>query len=89
LARRRRIVTLANYDLHREEADCGPGGRVEERGNHYGFPVCQAQVKLTVSQALAEVQRRWRNGASTVRGKQLRDWVSARAGERESEAGAS
>jgi hypothetical protein len=81
LAGRRRIAAAANSDLRREEAERGPGGRVEERGNHSGFLVRQAQVELAVAKALAEVQRRWRNGEATMRGKQLRDWVSARAGE--------
>jgi hypothetical protein len=41
LAERRRIVVAADSDLRREEAERGPGGRVEESGNHCGFPVCQ------------------------------------------------
>jgi hypothetical protein len=81
LAGRRRIEAAANSDLRREDAERGPGDRVEERGNHCGFPVCQAQAKLTAAKALAEVQRRWWNGEATARGKQLRDWVSARVGE--------
>jgi hypothetical protein len=79
----------ANSGLLREEVKRGPGGRVEERGNHSGFPMRQAQAKLTVAKALAEVQRQRRNSEATTRGKQLRGWVSARAGERESEVGAS
>jgi hypothetical protein len=42
LAGRRRIEAAANSDLRREDAERGPGDRVEERGNHCGFPVCQA-----------------------------------------------
>jgi hypothetical protein len=49
LVGRRRIVAAANSDLRREEAERGPCDRVEERGNHCGFPVCQAQAKLTVA----------------------------------------
>ena len=56
MAGRRRIAAAANSDLCREEAERGPGGRVEERGNHCGFPVRQAQAKLTVAKALAKVQ---------------------------------
>jgi hypothetical protein len=59
---------------------------VEERGNHRGFPVLQAQAKLTVAKALAEVQRRRR---SDNEGKRCRGWVSARAEEHECGAGAS
>jgi hypothetical protein len=43
------IAAVVNSDLRREEAERGPGGRVEERGNHCGFPVRQAQAKLTVA----------------------------------------
>jgi hypothetical protein len=50
------IATAANSGLRKEEAERGPGGRVEERGNHCGFPVRQAQAKLTVAKALAKVQ---------------------------------
>jgi hypothetical protein len=81
LAGRRRITAAANSDLRREKAKCGPGGRVEERGNHCGFPVRQAQAELTVAKALAEVSRRWRNSEVTVRGQRLHDWMSVRAGE--------
>ena len=55
MAERRRIVVAADSDLRREEAERGPGGRVEERRNHYGFPVHQAQAELTMAKALAEV----------------------------------
>jgi hypothetical protein len=55
LAGRRRIAAAVNSDLRREEAERGPGGRVEERGNHYGFPVRQAQAELIVAKALEEV----------------------------------
>jgi hypothetical protein len=81
LAGRRRITAAANSDPCREEAERGPGGKVEERGNHCGFPVRQAQAELTVAKALGEVQRRWRNGEATTRGQRLHDWVSARVGE--------
>jgi hypothetical protein len=57
LAGRRRIAAAASSDLRKEEAERRPGSRVEERGNHCGFPVCQAQAKLTVAKALAKVQR--------------------------------
>jgi hypothetical protein len=57
LAGRRRIVAVASSDLRKEEAEHGPGSRVEERGNHCGFPVCLAQAKLTVAKALTKVQR--------------------------------
>jgi hypothetical protein len=40
LAGHRRIAAAANFDLRREVAKRGPGSRVEERGNHYGFLVC-------------------------------------------------
>jgi hypothetical protein len=66
LAGRRRIAAAANSDLCREEAERGPGGRVEERGNHCGFPVHQAQAELTVAKALAEVQRRRQGGNSSA-----------------------
>ena len=58
LAGRRRITTAASSNLHRGEVECRPGRGFEERGNHHGFPVRQAQAKLTVAKALAEVQRR-------------------------------
>jgi hypothetical protein len=58
LAGRRRITAAASSDLPRGEVEHGPGSGVEERGNHCGFPVHQAQVKLAVAKALAEVQRR-------------------------------
>jgi hypothetical protein len=38
---------VTNSDLRKEEVERGRGGRVEERGNHCGFPVHQAQAKLT------------------------------------------
>jgi hypothetical protein len=80
LAGHRRITAAANSDLRREEAKRGPGGRVEERGNHCGFPVRHAQAKITMAKVLAEVQRRRRNSEAMARGKQLHGWVSARAG---------
>jgi hypothetical protein len=45
--------SAVNSNLRREEAKRGPGGRVEERGNHFGFLVRQAQAKLTMAKALA------------------------------------
>jgi hypothetical protein len=68
LAGHRRITVAANSDLRREEVERGPGRGIKERGNHHGFLVHQAQAKLTVGKALAEVQRRRRNGEGTVRG---------------------
>jgi hypothetical protein len=86
LAGSRRITAAANSDLRREEVERGSGRGVEERGNHRGFLVRQAQAKLTVAKALVEVLwRRW-NGEATARGS---GWVSARAGESECGAGAS
>jgi hypothetical protein len=67
-------MVAANSDLRREDAEHGPSGRVEERGNHSGFLVHQVQMKLTMAKALAEVMRRRQN--SEARGKQLRAWVS-------------
>ena len=81
MAGRRRIAAAANSDLRREEVERRPSERVEERGNHCGFPVRQAQAELTVEKALAEAQQRRRNGEATARGQRLRGWVSARAGE--------
>jgi hypothetical protein len=46
-------MAAANSNLHREEAEPGLGDRVEERGNHCGFPVHQAQAKLIEAKALA------------------------------------
>jgi hypothetical protein len=54
----------ANSGLRRGEVSCGPGRGVSERGNHCGFPVHRAQVKLTVAEAMAEARRRrWNDGA--------------------------
>jgi hypothetical protein len=39
LAGRLRIAAAANSNLCREKAKRVPGGTVEERGNHCGFPV--------------------------------------------------
>jgi hypothetical protein len=77
LARRRRIVAATSSDLRKGEVERGPGRGVEERGNHREFPVRQAQAKLTVVKALAEVQRRRQNDEATTGGC---GWVSARAG---------
>jgi hypothetical protein len=44
LAGRRRIATASNYDLHREEAECRPGGRVEERGTSNSSEFLQVYV---------------------------------------------
>lgn len=55
MAGHRRIAAAANFDLRREVAKRGPGSRVEERGNHYGFLVRQAQAELIVAKALEEV----------------------------------
>jgi hypothetical protein len=55
LAGRRRIATTASSDLGRGEGEHKPGRGVEERGNHHGFPMRKAQVKLTVAKALVEV----------------------------------
>jgi hypothetical protein len=68
LARRRRIAGAVNFDLRREEVERGLGRGIDERGNHHGFLMRQAQAKLTVAKALAEVQRRRRNGEATARG---------------------
>jgi hypothetical protein len=57
LARRRRIAAAASSDLRMGEAERGPGRGVEERGNHRRFLVRQAQAKLTMAKAQAEVQR--------------------------------
>jgi hypothetical protein len=67
LAGRRRITAVASSDLHREEAKRGSGRRVEERGNHHGFPVRQARAKLTMAKALADVQRRRQTHELTTR----------------------
>jgi hypothetical protein len=71
LAERRRIAAAASSDLHRGEVERGPSRGVEERGNNQGFPVRQAQVKLIVAKALAEVQRQWHNDEATARGLRL------------------
>jgi hypothetical protein len=68
LAGCRRIATATNFDLRREEAERGPSGRVEERGNHCGFPVHQAQAELTMAKALVEVQQRRQGGNSSANG---------------------
>jgi hypothetical protein len=68
LAGRQRIAAAASSNLRREEAERGPGSRVEEWGNHSGFPLHQAQVKLNVAKALAEVQRRRQNDEAKTRG---------------------
>jgi hypothetical protein len=68
LAGRQRIAAAASSNLRREEDERGPGSRVEEWGNHSGFLVHQAQVKLTVAKVLAEVQRRWQNDEAKTRG---------------------
>jgi hypothetical protein len=78
LARRQRITVVTSSDLHRGEVERGPGRGVEKRGNHRGFPSCQAQVKLTVAKALAG--RRNNNGGWGWGGWRRCDWVSARAG---------
>jgi hypothetical protein len=79
-AERRRITAAASSDLRMGEAERRPDRGVEERGNHRGFPVCQAQAKLTVAKALAKVRRRWQNGKATMGGRRHYGWVSARAG---------
>jgi hypothetical protein len=56
LAGRQRIAAAASSDLRRGEVEREPGRGVEERGNRRGFPVRQAQAKLTVAKALADVQ---------------------------------
>jgi hypothetical protein len=61
-------VPAANSDLRREEVERGLGRGVEERENHRRFPVRQAQAKLTVAKALAEVRRQRWNGEATARG---------------------
>jgi hypothetical protein len=61
------------------QAEHGPGRGVEEMVNHCGFPVRQAQAKLTVAKALAEVRRRRQNDEATAGGRRC-GWVSARAG---------
>jgi hypothetical protein len=66
LARQRGTATAANSDLRKGEVERGPNRGVEERGNHRRFLVCKAHVKLTVAKALAEAQRRRRNGGATV-----------------------
>jgi hypothetical protein len=68
LAERRRIAAIVSSDLCREEAKRGPGRRVEEMGNHRGFLVRQAQAKLTMAKALAEVQRRQQNSEEIAGG---------------------
>jgi hypothetical protein len=80
LAGRRRIAAAASSDLPRGEVERGPGRGVEERGNHRGFLVRQAQAKLPVPKALAEVQRRRQNGEATTGGGGLCGWVSERVG---------
>ncbi|KAL5661073.1 hypothetical protein ACJX0J_028198, partial [Zea mays] len=50
------------------EVERKSGRGFEERGNHRGFPVCQAQAKLTMAKALAEVQRRQQKGEATAGG---------------------
>jgi hypothetical protein len=81
LAGRRRIAAAASSDLPRGEVERRPGRGVEERGNHRGFLVRQAQAKLTVPKALAEVQRRRQNGEATTGGEgRLCGWVSERVG---------
>ena len=67
----RRIATATNFDLRREEAERGPSGRVEERGNHCGFPVHKAPAKLIVAEATTET-RRGRQNDRTVEGASLR-----------------
>jgi hypothetical protein len=67
LAARRRIAA-ASSDLRRGEVEHGPGRGVEERGHDHGFPVRQAQAKITVAKALAEVQRQRHNGEATTGG---------------------
>jgi hypothetical protein len=68
LAELRRITAAMSSDLRREEAERGSGRRVEERGNHRGFLVRQAQAKLNVAKALAEVQQRRQNDEATAGG---------------------
>jgi hypothetical protein len=62
----RRIAAAVSSDLHRGEAELRPGRGVEERGNHHGFQVRQAPAKLTVTNMLAEVQRRRQNDEATA-----------------------
>jgi hypothetical protein len=53
-------------DLRRGEVEHRLGRGFEERGNHRGFPVCQAQAKLIVAKVLAEVHRRQQKGEATA-----------------------
>jgi hypothetical protein len=68
LAGRRRITTAASSNLRRGEVERRPGRGFEVRGNHHGFPVRQAQAKLIMAKAVAEVQRRQQNGEATTGG---------------------
>jgi hypothetical protein len=79
LAGRQGIAVAVSSDLCRGEVERGPGRGVEERGNHRGFLVRHAHVKLTVAKALAEAQRRQWNGEAK-RGGSAAGWVSVRVG---------
>jgi hypothetical protein len=61
-------MTAASSNLRRGEVERRSGRGFEERGNHHGFPVRQAQAKLTMAKALAEVQRRQQKGEATAGG---------------------